>query len=215
MRIGFPKKTPAPIDQSCVLYYKMDEASGNIKDWSGGGNTGIVAGSPVYSQSGIFTNSIDLNDGGYVSSTSTSITADGTIILWVYPDTMASGERIMQKGTGARPSISFDGTLNFQFLAYNGTAFSTATSTFPASAGTWYHLACTWKEDDVVAIYINGKFEDDDPITGTIQAQENPFVFGRRGTINDSFFDGKMEEIRIYNRVLSASEIKEHYMRGR
>jgi hypothetical protein len=42
MKIGFPKKVPVPIDQSCIGYWKFNEISGNIKDWSGNGNTGIL-----------------------------------------------------------------------------------------------------------------------------------------------------------------------------
>lgn len=42
MDTGFPRKIPPPIDQSCVGYWKFNDASVTVKDYSGNGNHGTI-----------------------------------------------------------------------------------------------------------------------------------------------------------------------------
>ncbi|RLI21210.1 hypothetical protein DRO54_04330, partial [Candidatus Bathyarchaeota archaeon] len=52
--------------------------------------------------------------------------------------------------------------------------------------------------------------EDDDTYTGTLASNSNPVKIGKA----DQYFNGTIDEVRIYNRALSAKEVREHYLRG-
>ena len=76
------------------------------------------------------------------------------------------------------------------------------------SSGTWYHLAAT-VTGNVATVYLNGVPRN----TGTVSSvslSTNNLVIGRSSTGANPFV-GLMDDIRIYNRVLSAGEVADLY----
>ena len=84
--------------------------------------------------------------------------------------------------------------------------------------GNWHHLVSIFKPaTNTIEIYLDGT-----PLSITYIYQDSPSSFSNfqyanvigavnnRGTITDHF-DGIIDEVRIYNRALSAGEIKRHY----
>ena len=79
---------------------------------------------------------------------------------------------------------------------------------------TWYHVACTWDGTNAI-IYVNGVMDHASafyyaaPITA---ASGNLFIGGpASGT---DYFDGILDDVRLYNRALCADEILELYSSG-
>ena len=57
-------------------------------------------------------------------------------------------------------------------------------------------------------LYVNGiRQTDTDTLTGDINSTYNCYI-GRRAQYNDDNFDGTIDEVKIYNKALSAEEIK-------
>jgi hypothetical protein len=78
----------------------------------------------------------------------------------------------------------------------------------------WVHIAGTYsKENGITKIYINGSLSDSlktDPIASN--SNTGNLVIGRDLSTQKSFFNGKIDDIRIYNRTLNKSEITGLYM---
>jgi hypothetical protein len=79
----------------------------------------------------------------------------------------------------------------------------------------WQHLVLTWQDDpndSHLKLYINGTLDtlqyDWGPVTGTITGIQK-LMLGR-GTIG-GYWDGLMDDVRIYGRQLSSSEIQDLY----
>ena len=76
--------------------------------------------------------------------------------------------------------------------------------------GWWYHLAGVYNGTDMI-IYINGESNASVPQWGNIESSTAPVLVGRRRIGDDRFFEGVIDEVKIYNRSLSAAEVMEQY----
>ena len=70
---------------------------------------------------------------------------------------------------------------------------------------TWTHVAATYNGTQI-QLYINGGLVSSTPATGAIQTTTTPLRIGGN-TYSTEFFQGLIDEVRIYNRALSAAEI--------
>ncbi|MEW5760982.1 MAG: LamG-like jellyroll fold domain-containing protein, partial [Candidatus Thermoplasmatota archaeon] len=82
------------------------------------------------------------------------------------------------------------------------------------SLNTWYHIAETFDGSNV-RFYINGVEQADSPIaySGAIASNAANLLIGKHYGQN-WFVNGSIDNVRIYNRALSADEIKQHYLEG-
>ena len=87
-----------------------------------------------------------------------------------------------------------------------GTGWHNLVSTVPISAGTWYHVAGTYDGVNKMQIFINGTLDNTLTTNGTYNYfPANNFFIGKNG---DGFnFNGKVDEVRVWNRVLCEAEI--------
>jgi len=99
-----------------------------------------------------------------------------------------------------------------KFSFYNGGA-EDQVSTYVVPAQTWTHLVAT-VSDGNTHFYANGAFIQ--TITGKgLGAPNNaPLRIGNADIIYNEWFNGLIDEVRIYNRELSAAEVRYHYNRG-
>jgi hypothetical protein len=88
-------------------------------------------------------------------------------------------------------------------------------SNTPLEVRTWYHLVATF-DGNQVKLYLNGQLDATYTISGTIETNDNPVRIGnwRRGGADYDFFNGIIDEVAIYNRALTAEEIRQHYQNG-
>ena len=104
--------------------------------------------------------------------------------------------------------------------AFSGTAYWNSTTTTvhtTLSANTWYHLAATYKSSNREAkIYLNGSLL----ATYTLSDSYSGFNLASGFTLgnyynNSSYYvynwDGKIDQFRIFNKILSSSEITTLY----
>src|SRR5262249_54662515 len=97
----------------------------------------------------------------------------------------------------------------------------TATSTTVPVAGTWYHVAVTVLEPKGSAnaeaiMYVNGVVQSGANANTftTVYSTNLPVTIGARAAANGSItlpFEGAIDEVRIYSRALSASDIVQLY----
>lgn len=90
---------------------------------------------------------------------------------------------------------------------------------FTPSLNTWNML--TWvvnRQSGVYLLYLNSVQEGaPDDITHPALTSTTPLYLGYRGVVDDNFFNGRISNVLIYNRALTASEITQNFniFRGR
>src|SRR5581483_11362428 len=88
------------------------------------------------------------------------------------------------------------------FAGSNANAFGTAAT----AVNTWTHLAGTY-DGTTLRLYVNGTQVGTAAKTGGIAVSTNPLQIGG-DSIYGQYFSGVIDEVRIYNRALSVTEIK-------
>lgn len=81
------------------------------------------------------------------------------------------------------------------------------------TAGNWYHVVVTKTTGNIENIYVNGVDATEDGNDFYSDADGAVTTFG--GSVNNTDFDGILDEVRVYNSVLSAAEIQALYNSGR
>jgi azurin len=205
-----------------VSYWKLDESSGNAIDAAGGGNNGTVTGAThgvtgkintAYSFSGT---TPKVNCG---TNTNLAFTT-GTIGCWVNLSTLSpSGDGvIISKGdasgeyNGWALIYEADGLFKFQTYTASGSHTTYTFSTTTLAANTWYYLAVSFNGSSLVT-YINGNqvttTETNLPVTTVY-----PFVIGNNANAANFAFNGVIDEVGAWNRVLTPAEVTSLYNAG-
>lgn len=155
--------------------------------------------------------STDIDTG--LDSIGTSAT---TISAWVYLDSWGEGSeptagRIISNGKATFNFIQSTGVLRFS------SNFSTGATSAAGSitTGNWYHVAVTRTSASpaLTNLYINGTLSgtanqsSGNPTAGT----SNVHIGNNSATAGSASFDGKISDVKIFNRVLSATEIRKLY----
>ena len=73
----------------------------------------------------------------------------------------------------------------------------------------WHHLVLTYNRT-FATLYVNGEFNSKTYFTEHFIATTGPFWIGQRFNFIERFY-GKMDELRIYDRIISEDEIEELY----
>ena len=74
--------------------------------------------------------------------------------------------------------------------------------------GEWHHYAVTWDGQEV-QFYLDGNAIGSTALTDALQANTEPLMIGCDPPGQAEYFNGKLDEIRIYNRALSEAEIQQ------
>jgi hypothetical protein len=192
----------------------FDETSGTTAaDASGRGNTGTLNG-PTWNTAGKFGGALSfdgVNDWVTVADADVlDLTTGMTMEAWVRPTAVGSLWRtVMLK---EQP-----GSLIYALYAGDGRGRA-ATDVFTSSdlglSGTtatalnaWTHLAATY-DGATLRLYVNGVQAATRAVTGSIRASTGALRIGGNGTWNNEWFAGLIDEVRLYNRALTAAEIQ-------
>src|SRR5437764_2770977 len=133
---------------------------------------------------------------------------------WVYFNHLqsASGKIIMiaDKSDFGRDFL-LDAEPDDRFHFSIGTGRKVASTTV-IQTGRWYHVAATYKALTEVKMYINGVLENTLAIDQRRAPAAVPFTIGRTLGIafvaGSGYFNGLIDEVQVFNRVLSDAEIR-------
>jgi len=189
------------------------DLDGNVTD-SVNTNNGTSYGSPTY-PGGMIGQAINL-DGidDYVQlPAGVGMAKDITVATWVNWDGGDVWQRIFDFGTGTYQYMfltpkSGDGTLRLAFRdAVNGVSSEQRVDTAVLPTGQWVHLAAVL-HDGLATLYVNGHAVGSTPVpvTDPIDFPPTQNYIGK-SQFNDSLFDGRIDDFRVYNYALDGSEI--------
>jgi hypothetical protein len=202
--------TAAP--SGLVLALGFNEGTGvTVADASGNGNAGAL-NSATWSTAGRFGNALSFNGSSALvtvnDSNSLDLTTGMTLEAWVNPSVVNSAWRdVIYKGNDNYylEATSTNGSRPAAGAIING-SYAEGYGSAPLAVNTWTHLASTY-DGTVFRLYVNGSLVSSSPATGTIATSANPLQIGG-DSIYGQHFAGLIDEVRIYNRALSASEIQ-------
>jgi hypothetical protein len=207
----------ADITTGLVGHYKFD---GNANDSSGYGNNGTAQGGPSY-VNGPLNQAIELDGvNDYVQLAAASSLNMGvspfTISAFI-KKTVGNGSIFIKYSTptGYMLGVNPTGSLGFgTYNASNGTTWVSGNAS--VIDGTWHHVAAVREADGTLKLYIDGVLDNalqfpivnvDNPIGPRIGCDSQSYQA-------DTFFNGTMDDVRIYNRALSSSDIQSLYSSG-
>lgn len=157
----------------------------------------------TYSRSIAFNGTTDYLDAGNVLD----ITNAYTLSAWIKRDGTGT---IMGKRPGGLFNSGWEllitGGGNLQFRFFNGIVRNT-TSTVVIPTGIWHHVAVSYDGTNV-RMYIDGVLHQT-VAHPAIVSSTNSFTIGAAGgTATSQYFDGNIDEVRVFNTALTADQIR-------
>ena len=209
--------TPSrPPRNGLVGAYGFDAGSGTtVADASGQENHGTLSGAK-WTTHGRYGGALSFDGAhGLVSvadAASLDLSSGMTLEAWVYPT----------KLTGLHSAIVKEGNGGVVYALYgNGSAprpsayvriegkrpTGGSSGQMALEVNAWTHLAATY-DGATLRLFVNGAETASHPVTGSIMASSNPLRVGGNAVWGE-YFAGVIDEVRIYNRALSAAEIQD------
>ena len=227
----------ADITTGLVGYWNFDEGSGTtVNDTSGTSpaNTGTLTGTPAWTTNGWFNDALLFNPADTVDAVvipnSASMNFDSasggtlafTLAAWVNisSGSQISGAALFNKGYGGKEQYELDLYTGAEFRFYVRNTAGTASTSVVGSANTyntnaWQHVAVTYNTTTMY-LYVNGALVSSHAslATGLFTTTSNVYIGNRwsgAATGLNSQFHGMIDDARIYNRALLATDIYQLY----
>jgi hypothetical protein len=194
-----------------IAAYNFDAGSGTtLADVSGNSNNGTITGA-TWSTSGKYGSALSFNGTSNLVSVADSallhLTAGMTLEAWVFP-TINTGTRDLIIKEGSNVDIynmyARNDAGNSEGNVFVGGSNKVANSNPPA-INVWTHLATTFDGTNV-KLFVNGVQAASGAAAGSIGASTGFLRIGGNNLWGE-WFQGRIDDVRIYNRALSAAEI--------
>ena len=104
--------------------------------------------------------------------------------------------------------------LNNKICWWTGNPDTGIISNGTVNDGEWHHVVATRIKNGDKKIFIDGIEQNEVGTSNNKKLDSNPIIHIGGNTYDDNYFDGIIDEVAIYNRVLSDNEILDHYKRG-
>jgi hypothetical protein len=212
-----------------VSLWHFDENSGTTATDSEDSNNGTISASGLW-VSGINGSALDLEADSYNyininHNNNLDITSNITIEAWVKPESLGDWDEIVSKRndqTGyANYILRFSNTGALQFY-WKNSGWQVYTADGSYNTGQWYHIIATKSGTALPVIYINGS-----EVSGSCTYSENSCdclnaMLSDSNDLNigagigdlgspDWFFDGIIDEVSVYDSILTADEVLTRY----
>jgi len=196
-----------------VGYWRFEEGSGTTaSDSSGNGNSGTLYNSPIWTN-GYFGNALGF-DGvdDYVNLPSTvQLTNQSfTIMSWMKPSSLTGNYQMFGPTQWNAVGIGLVAGSNQIFCQFNTGGLNIQSSAIVPNTNQWYHVVCSFDwSTSLLSIYVNGTRINSWTATNP-SFNWNNFYIGSQGP-DGNLFNGTIDEVQVWNRALTASEIYEMY----
>jgi len=217
-----------PYPSGLVGYWKFNEGSGTTAhDSSVNNNTGTLNGpSWVDGKYGKALGFDGIDDYVSIPTLYSSSPDSLTVTAWIRSPLNQSGyifyhgdngEFLLHNGERLR-----DGPVSGRYpdlasfsVKIQGTWYDVYSS--PLTPNTWHHIAGVWIKGVSLKIYVDGVLAGENTAIPDSHLYDPGSSYGpsigvyKRGTEPDTFFEGLIDEVMVYNRALSAEEVKALY----
>jgi hypothetical protein len=209
------------LNRNQVGFWEMNEGPGTtLVDSSDQSNHGATVGAPTWitGTTGLGLHTDGIADYALVpANASLDITSAITLAAWIKPESQSAQDIIKKATLGLDDGYEFalsppedptsSGTLLFRLNeATSGDLYRVDTTTqYPFDGSTWVHVAATY-DGATMRIFLNGVEEASIPGPPSIATNGLDLGIGAQSD-STRLFQGGLDDVRIYSRALSASEV--------
>ena len=199
-----------------VAAYNFNAGTGTVLvDTTGNGHDGAIAGA-TWSGSGYFGSALSfdgINNWVTVADADAlDLTTGMTLMAWVRPKVLGDWRTVLLKETAGLPNGLSYGLYGHDPQANRPDVFVNTGGSDQSAAGTaklpvnaWTHLTATYDGLNL-RLYVNGVLTATRTVTNSLRLTGNPLRIGGNAVWGE-FFNGLIDEVRVYDRALSAAEI--------
>jgi hypothetical protein len=199
----------AALSEGLVFLATFDDKSGDkVSDLSGSKNNGTVKGKVDWTD-GKFASGFRFDGATYITVANakplSALTHPMSSGAWVNPVSFDANNNIVEMDGATGWKLGFTNGIP-QFTTYHVFDFNSKTK---LATGGWSHVAATWDGKQVI-FYINGEIDATVAGSGVIEVSKEPSLdIGYRRVGAASFYKGILDDVFVYKRLLTQTEIKD------
>jgi len=204
-----------------VGYWNFDEGEGKIaKDISGKANNAEI--NEAEWVDGIKNKALEFYraDDCVEIPISPSLNITGnklTMEAWIFPKDWEQNAYVISIYDGAKGQYGMGLTAresgNLKWYIFSDGVLIAKQSSVEQKLDSWHHFATSY-DGSAVSFYWDGELVDSQDVSGNIDSTDMPLLIGKLGGL-PLHFVGVIDEVKIYDRALSADEIKAHYQKNK
>ena len=220
---GFVLNATTLIEDGLVSYYPFNNDSYDY--W--GSNDGILVGA-ITQANGKIGKGYDFSGGDSyrinINNSNFALPSETTISIWMYATSYSSGSTdsvlisnlekfVNHDAIGIEHLDSGEGGNIFAKIINSGGTIFNVTSDNNIPLNSWHHVVLTISSGKEMLLYIDGEIQNSNNIwTGSYSGQTTTYI--GNFVNDDDNFNGMLDEVMIFNRSLSASEVQQLYYGG-
>jgi prepilin-type N-terminal cleavage/methylation domain-containing protein len=205
-------------------YWNFEEGGGSSTiDQSGNGNVGAWVGASGGMSNTHYTSGRVGNYGGFFDGTTNAMTllnqtldmgtSDFSISAWIKTPSNAAYEVVYSKGCCTLVGYALGINTSHQIdLGIDSVSNLHVNGTTNVTDNTWHFIAVSVSRAGLATFYLDGNPNG----SGNVSAQSSTITNGLTASIgaltgNSFFFSGSIDDVRLYNRAISAAEVEAIY----
>jgi len=192
----------ADVTDGLVAHYAFDEGTGNaVTDSGPNASNGLLNGGTSWVAGYVGSHALSFDgSSGYVSVPSISKPADFTFSAWINAASVGGG---LEHHIVEMPGMQF-------YIGSNDKIGGGSFGRTSIAVGQWYFVAYT-ADSSGQKVYVNGVL--DASVTTTVNLSASVAFIGRKHS-GGGFFNGTVDDVRVYGRALTPAEISTLYAAG-
>jgi hypothetical protein len=200
-----------------VSYWRLGEASGTSAADAQGVASGTYANSPKLGVTSLLKGETDTavdfdGENDHVSITpvaALNMTSEATLEAWIKADSLQG--TILRRNNSYELRAQSDGSILFRIWVGEEVR-SLTTAEGKVKTGSTYHVVGTY-DGSHMRIYLNGKEIASQAQVGAMTHNANTLYIARNDFSN-TYFNGIIDDVAIYDQALPAETIEQHYAAG-
>jgi hypothetical protein len=204
-----------------VSYWRLEESSGTRGDAHGGNS--LTDNNSVGSAAGKLGSAAAFSSASnqYLSHADNADLSTGdidfTFAAWVYLTDKSDTRAVLGKYSGTQDeyTLYYFATDDRFVFEVNGTTFVEANSLGAPALNTWYHVVC-WHDsvNNQLGIAVNAGSADTTAFSAGVNDSDGEFAVGRMSGALGHYWDGRIDALGFWKRVLTAQERSDLYNAG-
>ena len=223
VNLGVKSNTAPSLKSGLVGYWKLDENNGT-KIFNSGSlgstlNGDFGTSAPSWTNNGKIGKALTFNNKKYavvINNNNLIYTQNGfTYSAWIKGSSFAASYNMFMGQYLPYFDVYNNGSTNKLHMSMNaGGAQRVVDGTTNMTTNRWYHVVATYDSQGYMKVYLDGKLDGTSGPYLTPNIGNQNFYLGTWESGLSYPFDGDIDEVKIYNRALTADEIKQDYNAG-